>query len=76
MSQRSANILVDLLDILEQTPRTILVKLRDNRVRRLPLYYKDGTDILFFVPHGVYVPQWLHRKLIVPDEKKPNPHTN
>ena len=74
MSKPSANILVDLSDILEQNSRTILVKLQDNRVRRLPLYYKDGTDILCFVPGGVFLPPWLYRKVIDPYEKEINPN--
>jgi len=76
MPKPRPTILIDLSDILELSKKSILVKLRDNRIRRLPLYYRDGTDILFFVSGGVYVPQWLHRKLIDPDEKENNPHTH
>lgn len=54
---------IPLSDVCGNGVGVVLVKLKDGRGVWLPRYYKDGSDILNFVPGGVFVPTWLYNKL-------------
>jgi len=54
---------IALSDVCGTGPGVILVKLADGRELWLPSHYRDGSDILNFVPGGVFVPTWLYKKI-------------
>ena len=61
------SIIVDISDIVDIQTCRICVELKDSKRHVwLPLYYKDGTDIMDYVPGGIVMPQWLYEKTMKP----------